>query len=95
MPAVSRKGDPNGAGGVITGPCSSNVFANGINVSLPGDGVTPHAPCPLPAPPHCSASTSGGSPTVFANGKPIIRVGADSDTCGHARAAGSPNVFCQ
>ena len=92
MPGVSRKGDANSAGGAITGSCASTVFANGRNVSLTGDSVTPHPCCGKPGcAPHCSAKTSGGSPTVFAEGKPIIRKG-DSDTCGHTRSSVSLDV---
>lgn len=94
MPLVSRRGDANGAGGVITGPCAPTVLANNRNVSLPGDGVTAHPCCGAPGcGVHCGPSTSGGSATVFADGKPVIRVGADSDTCGHSRATGSPDVI--
>ena len=39
-----------------------------------------------------SGSISGGSSTVFVNGKPIARVG-DSVSCGGTVAQGSPNVY--
>lgn len=90
--AAVRQGDVNSAGGVAT-MGASTVFVNGRPLVYPGVSVTPHPCCGSPGCGiHCSASTSGGSPTVFVEGKPVIRVG-DSDTCGHARAQGSPNVY--
>lgn len=72
---------------------ASTVLVNGRPLVYPGVSVTPHPCCGSPGCGiHCSASTSGGSSTVFVEGKPVIRVG-DSDTCGHARAQGSPNVY--
>jgi len=95
MPNVSRKGDANSAGGVITGPCAPTVIANGQPVSLPNDLVTPHPCCGAPGcGVHCSAKTTGGSATVYAEGKPIILIG-DVDTCGHARSTGAPTVFAR
>jgi len=96
MPNVSRRTDRNTAGGSITGPCSPNVFINGLNVSLPNDSVTPHPCCGSDGcGAHCSAKTTGGSPTVFANGQPVIRI-SDTDTCGHGRGGSfSPDVFVE
>ena len=95
MPKAERKGDANTAGGVITGPCAPSVLINGRPASVPGDSVTPHPCCGRPGcGAHCGARTTGGSPTVFAEGKPVIRKG-DSDTCGHARSTSSPDVFVQ
>jgi len=52
--------------GLIMGPGSQSVFVEGYNVSLPGDIIMPHPPCPLP-PTHCAATTNPpGSPNVFA-----------------------------
>lgn len=93
MAAAERKGDANSAGGVITGPCAPTVLINGQPASVPGDSVTPHPCCGAPGcGAHCSATTTGGSPTVFAEGKPVIRKG-DPDSCGHPRQTASPNVF--
>jgi len=93
LPAAVRKGDPNSGGGTVTGPCAPTVFVNGLPISVPGDSVTPHTCCGAPGcDPHCSAVTQGGSPTVFAEGKPVIRIG-DTDSCGHVRNAGSPDVM--
>jgi uncharacterized Zn-binding protein involved in type VI secretion len=92
MPAVVRRGDANSAGGIAT-QGAATVFVNGRGVVPPGSPVTPHPCCGSKGcDAHCSAVTTGGSATVFAEGKPIILVG-DNDTCGHARAQGSPNVF--
>lgn len=93
MANVVRKTDTNTAGGAVIGPCSPTVFAEGLNVSLPGDGVTPHPCCGAPGcGAHCSAKTTKGSSTVFATGKPII-TDMDIDTCGHKRQSKAPTVF--
>jgi uncharacterized Zn-binding protein involved in type VI secretion len=92
MPAVQRQGDANSAGGVATSGVSS-VRVNSRPVVIPGISVTPHPCCGRKrCAKHCAAVTTGGSGTVRAGGKPIIRTSADSDSCGHARAGGSPNV---
>jgi len=92
MPGVVRKGDINSAGGVATSG-SPNVLVNGRGVVPPGTSVTPHPCCGAPGCAiHCAAVTTGGSATVFANGKPIILEG-DPDSCGHPRKTSSPNVF--
>jgi uncharacterized Zn-binding protein involved in type VI secretion len=92
MAAVQRQGDANSAGGVAQGGASS-VLVNGRPIMVPGMSVTPHPPCgQKKAPPiHCNATTSGGSGTVKAEGKPVIMTG-DVDTCGHARSGGSSDV---
>ena len=88
MPNLSRKGDANQCGGkIIRG--AGTVFANGINVGLHVSGITPHPK----GSPHISAKTTDGSPTVFAEGCPVLRIGS-GNTCGHKIAQGSPNVFC-
>lgn len=95
MPAVVRKGDANSAGGVVTGPSAPSVLVNGRPVSVIGDSVSPHPCCGKPGcGAHCSAKTSKGASTVFAEGKPIILVG-NNDTCGHGRNQGSSDVFCE
>lgn len=90
MPAVQRQGDSNSAGGAATSGVAS-VRVNGRPVVVNGTGVAGHAPWGRPHPPHASASTKGGSATVRAGGIPINRTG-DTDTCGHPRAGGSPDV---
>ena len=92
MPNVQRLGDPNTAGGIITSGVAS-VRVNGRPIVIPGRPVTPHPCCGEPGCGiHCSAVTSMGSSNVRAANAPVIRTGVDLDTCGHARAGGSPNV---
>jgi len=64
------------------------VFANGIAVGLHVSDITPHGDGP-----HAAAKTTDGSPTVFAEGVAVLRVGS-GDTCGHSISQGSPNVNC-
>jgi len=62
---VSRVGTDMAIGPIL-GPGSQTVFAEGFNVSLPGDVVSPHPPCPI-IPIHCAALTNpAGSLNVFA-----------------------------
>lgn len=92
MPAVQRLGDPNAAGGILTGG-EATVRINGRAVGVAGAAVTPHTPCGRPGQgAHCAATTTGGSGTVRAGGKPILRTGQDVDSCGHIRLGGSPDV---
>lgn len=90
MPAVQRKGDPNGGGGIVTGGVSS-VLINGRPAATPGSSVTPHPPCSPKRPMHCIARTTGGSKSVRVEGKPLLLTG-NRDTCGHSRSGGSNNV---
>ncbi|MEM7213255.1 MAG: hypothetical protein AAF479_15445 [Pseudomonadota bacterium] len=85
--------DTNDAGGAITSIPQSSVYANGLLVSVDGAIGTGHPPCPVPAI-HCAGNwvTANGSATVFAERIPVNRK-TDADSCGHVRAAGSPNVF--
>lgn len=87
---VQRQGDANGAGGVITSGIAS-VLVNGRPIATPGLSVTPHPPCNPKSPTHCTATTTGGSGSVFAEGRPILLT-SDTDTCGHTRAGGSADV---
>lgn len=92
MPNVQRVGDPNTAGGIVTSGIAS-VRVNGRAVVVPGMSVTPHPCCGQPGCAiHCSAVTQGGSGSVRAGGRGMIRSGVDVDTCGHPRAAGSSTV---
>lgn len=86
MAQLSRKGDANAAGGKIVRGAGT-VFANGIAVGLHVSDITPHAPGGV----HNSAKTTDGSPTVFAEGVPVLRVGS-GNSCGHKITQGSPNV---
>jgi uncharacterized Zn-binding protein involved in type VI secretion len=90
MPAVQRQGDANGGGGIITSG-EGSVLINGRPAATPGLVVTPHPPCSPKAFMHCIAMTTAGAKTVRVNGKPILLTG-NKDSCGHARAGGSPNV---
>ena len=93
MAQLSRKGDANSEGGkIIRG--AGTVFANGIPVGLHVSQITPHAPWGRkPHPPHKAATTTQGSPTVFAEGDPVLRVGS-GNSCGHSIVEGSSDVFC-
>ncbi len=92
MPAVQRQGDKNTEGGAATSGVAS-VRVNGKPIVVDGIGVSAHTPWkPARAhAPHAAASTAGGSGTVRAGGKPVVRTG-NVDTCGHARTGGSPDV---
>lgn len=87
MSAVQRLGDPNDAGAPTTGAGQGFVFCNGIPVVLVGSPVAGHGDGP-----HRSPVTTGGSAFNYINGSRIILTG-NSDSCGHARVGGSPNVF--
>ena len=91
MAALSRKGDTNQTGGqIIRG--ASTVIANGIPVGLHVSQMTPHAPWGRPHPPHQAPTTTDGSPTVIAEGSPVLRIGS-GNTCGHSIVQGSPDIF--
>ena len=86
MPKLSRVGDQNQAGGKITRGAST-VFANGIQVGLHVSPITRHG-----RKKHKNAVTTSGSPTVFAEGSPVVRVGS-GNSCGHSIVQGSPDVY--
>ena len=91
MAALSRKGDTNQTGGAIIRGAET-VYANGIEVGLHVSGITPHAPWGNPHPPHDAPTTTDGSPTVFAEGCPVLRIGS-GNTCGHSIVQGSENIY--
>ena len=91
MPAASRIGDANSAGGTIIRGAPT-VICNGIPIGLHVSQMTSHQPWGNPHPPHEAATTTDGSPTVFAEGSPVIRIGS-GNKCGHPIVVGSPNVF--
>jgi len=94
MPNVERRYDVNTGGGLASGGADT-VFANGKQVMLPYQMVTPHECCGSDGCTiHCSATTQGGSSTVFAEGQPVIHV-EDVDSCGHKRSSPSPDVFVE
>jgi ATP-binding cassette subfamily B protein len=70
----------------------NDTIANNIAVGLHVSDITPHAPFGKPHPPHRAAKTTQGSPTVFCEGKPVLRVGS-GNTCGHKIVEGSPDIF--
>lgn len=91
MPQVHRMGDANDAGGRVDSIPQSTVYCNGKLVSVDGSAGTSHPPL---EPPHLQGewTTAGGLSSVRAQGIPV-NVRGDDDTCGHVRAAGSPNVY--
>lgn len=91
MAKVSRQGDANQVGGKLLRGAST-VFVNGKPIALHVSKISSHAPWGKPHPPHESATTTQGSPTVFAEGVPVVRVGS-GNSCGHSIVEGSPDVF--
>lgn len=89
MPQLSRMGDENDVGGKIVRGAKT-TFANGIAVGLHVSDITPHSNHKGP---HRSAKTTQGSPTVFCEGVPVLRV-TSGNNCGHRIIQGSPNVYC-
>jgi uncharacterized Zn-binding protein involved in type VI secretion len=87
MAQLSRKDDTNAVGGKIVRGART-VFANGIEVGLHVSDITSHPSGDK----HKKAKTTGGSPTVFAEGVAVLRVGS-GNTCGHKITQGSPDVF--
>lgn len=94
MPAVQRDGDANAGGGVAQGGVPS-VRVNGRPVMIPGQSVTAHPPYGSRGRKTIhndgSQKTAGGVGSVKAGGKSIVVTG-NTDTCGHARSGGSPDV---
>jgi len=98
MPAVTRVGDlSTGHEGyppsAVTIPNNSTVYANGILVAVQGGSFATHVKPKNP--PHLEGADrviTGGSGTVFVEGKPVTRIG-DDIADGDASAQGSPNVF--
>ena len=90
MAKLSRVGDGNQAGGKIQNGAGT-VYANGLKVGLHSSSISPHAPWGKPHPPHASAKTTSGSSTVYAEGKPVLKVGS-GNSCGHSITQGSPNI---
>ncbi len=95
MPAATRKGDIGSGHGCHFPPspatgCSEDVFVNSLGVVRQGDAYADHGCGVCPAPAH-GRSLSGGSGSVFINGKPAGRIG-DAIDCGGAAETGSGNV---
>ena len=95
MAQISRLGDKNQEGGAIMRGAGT-VYSNGIQVGLHVSQITPHAPWPRPKnnphPPHAAAKTTSASPTVYAEGSQVLKVGS-GNSCGHSIVEGSPDVF--
>jgi|TARA_R110000823_G_scaffold296624_4_gene416632 uncharacterized Zn-binding protein involved in type VI secretion len=87
MANLSRKGDII-EGGHKLKRGSSNVFVNDIEVCLHESTVDIHGPKNS----HKSVTTQG-SPSVEANGVPVVRTGTPT-SCGHSVITGSPDVEC-
>ena len=75
------------AQGVITGPGSSTVRADGKKVSIERDRVAGHGDSPHSAP----SLTSNYSNSVFADVKKVAKSGTVA-TCGHTVSPGSGTV---
>ena len=89
MAAAQRNGDANTGGGVINSIPQSTVFVNSKLVSVNGSKGTGHG---IGIHAANAWDTANGSSTVFAGGIAINRTG-DADTCTHARAGVSDDVF--
>lgn len=96
MPAVARQNDQFRTGHAgdsvssLTSP-STDVFANGIGVERKGDPSAPHWIKNGRRWSIHTVNITGGSSTVFVNGKPIARVGDSIDN--GAITKGSDDVF--
>jgi uncharacterized Zn-binding protein involved in type VI secretion len=92
MPAVTRLGDKEATH--CSSPArmghSQSVFANGIPLSCAGHLNTPHLKPSGKACTDHQAPLLGGSPSVFAEGRRLGRVGDPTCT---VVVQGSPNVF--
>jgi uncharacterized Zn-binding protein involved in type VI secretion len=87
MPGIARKGTDN-ARGVIVGPSSSTVFADGKPVSLIGDQVAAHGKAP-----HSNPKIVGnGAKKVLVDGKIPAKQGSTA-SCGHSVVPGSSTVI--
>ena len=83
MPGICRDGTDAAGGALIKS--QTTVFANGDEVIVHDDNVTPHGDSPHDAP-----TMIAGSDSVFIGGIAVCNAG-DLATCGHA-ASGSSNV---
>ena len=77
---------PHPFSGIIGGGLSPNVKIMGRNAATVGstaDNLPPHIPQggPFQRPPSNRAQLVVGSPTVFINGKPVVRNGDTALTC--------------
>ena len=86
MPRVERVSDSNTGGGVIIKGASS-VFVNGLALAIPNQPVSGHGDDE-----HSGPVTTGGSSSVFVEGKPVIH-NMDHDSCGDKRNGSCEDVF--
>lgn len=96
MPKATRLGDIGSGHGCHFPPspsisASPDVDIDGIPALRQGDAYAPHACLTCPAPSH-PRSLSGGSNSVYINGKLAGRVG-DAISCGGAADSGSSTVY--
>jgi uncharacterized Zn-binding protein involved in type VI secretion len=91
MPKLSRVGDANQAGGKIM-KGASTVLANGKQVGIHESSITPHLSLIRGTEGILMLKLPTGSSTVFADGKPVLKVGS-GNSCGHSIVQGSPDVF--
>lgn len=90
MAKVQRVGDQDEAGGkIIQG--ENSVRVNGKPIAVTNKQITPHLPNRGPKDHKHARTEASKNTTVKANGKLIVVTG-DTDTCGHKRVGGSPNV---
>lgn len=87
MKGIGRRGK-DAAGGLIQGPSSSTVKADGYYVSLIGDKVFSHGKAPHSPPP---TLVSNGAQKLKVDGKVPSKKGTTA-TCGHSVTAGSDTV---
>jgi len=89
---IVRIGDVNAAGGAAIAP-RPTVLSSNKPLAAFASPVTPHPCCGAPGCTiHCVATITGGSPTVWAEGKPVHKV-MDVDTCAHPRVQGDNTVL--
>jgi len=82
MTQIARIGDPVSCGDTVA-QGSGNVFSNGLPVSRKDVDFTAGHGCNPPI------NFPGGSPTVFANNLPVLRVGDNHNT--HACPSNTPH----
>ena len=87
MPSIARV-KTDSAAGIIQGPGTRTVFADGKKISLIGDKVATHGNSPHASP----TLVSNGAKTVKTDGGIPAMVGTIA-TCGHAVINGSQTVF--
>jgi uncharacterized Zn-binding protein involved in type VI secretion len=88
MPAKARVGIDTVGGGLIIGPGCTTVMVEGAPASIIGDAVAPHEPFEGE---HLTATLVEGSATVYAEGRPVVRLG-DAASCGHFVETGALTV---